>query len=74
MHDGIHLEQAGVPAVTICTDIFTETARATARTWGAADLPILYTPHPIDDLSPEQLEERAATMLDDLVAIVTGTT
>ena len=72
MHDGIHLEQAGIPAVTICTDIFMATSRAMASLWGAPDYPIIFTPHPISNLTRAQLRARATAMLDEIVSIVTG--
>ena len=31
MHDGIHLEKAGIPSATICTDRFTDTAIGMAK-------------------------------------------
>jgi hypothetical protein len=72
VHDGIHLEQAGIPAVTICTDIFMATSRAMASLWGAPDYPILFTPHPISNLTRTELRARATAMLDEIVRIVTG--
>lgn len=72
MHDGVHLEMAGLPAVTICTDIFAETSRATASTWGAEAYPVIYTEHPISHLTREQLRQRAEAMLPEVVAILTG--
>jgi len=73
VHDGIHLEKAGLPAITICTDIFTETSRAMASMWGAPDYPLLFTAHPISHLTRAQLRARAEAMLEPMVAILTGT-
>jgi hypothetical protein len=72
VHDGIHLELAGIPAVTICTDIFMAPSRAMARMWGAPAYPIIFTPHPISTLTRAQLRARAVAMLDEIVRIVTG--
>jgi hypothetical protein len=72
VHDGIHLEQAGLPAVTICTDIFMATSRAMASLWGAPEYPIIFTPHPISNLTRAELRVRAAAMLGQIVRIVTG--
>jgi hypothetical protein len=74
VHDGIHVEQAGIPAVTICTDIFAETARAMASMWGAPDYPIIFIYHPISHLTRAQLRARAEAMLEQIVAILTGHT
>ena len=74
MHDGIHLEKAGLPAVTICTDIFMETSRAMARLWGAPDYPLIFTRHPISQLTRDQLRERAEEMLEQMIRILTHNT
>ncbi len=71
MHDGIHLDKAGIPAVTICTDIFIETSRAMAQMWGAPDYPLIFTEHPISHLTREQLRQRAEEMMDQVVTILT---
>ena len=71
MHDGIHLEQAGVPSATICTDAFVETSEAMAAMWGAADYPVIFIEHPLEGLDKAQLRARAEAMLDRIVAIVT---
>ena len=71
MHDGIHLEQAGVPSATICTDAFVETSKAMAAMWGAADYPTIFTEHPIEGLEKAQLRSRAEAMLGRIVSIVT---
>ena len=68
----MHLEQAGIPAVTICTDIFVETSRAMASMWGAEDYPIIFTSHPIAHLTRDQLRQRAEEMLDQIIGILTG--
>lgn len=72
MHDGIQVEKAGIPAVTICTDIFRDTAYAMASMWGASEYPILFTAHPISHLTRPQLRLRAEAMLDQIVAILMG--
>lgn len=72
MHDGIHAEKAGVPSVTICTDIFEITARSMARMWGAPAYPITLTQHPIAELNREQLRARAEEMMPEIEAILLG--
>ena len=41
MHDGIHLDRAGIPAATICTDHFVATGQATATVWGVPNYPVI---------------------------------
>ena len=72
MHDGIHVDKAGTPTVTICTDAFTETSKAMAAMWGAPDYPVVITPHPIARLTKAQLEERCDRIIDQVVSILTG--
>ena len=72
MHDGIHVEQAGLPSATICTDRFIPTARGMAQMWGASDYPTIFTEHPIENLSREQLRQRAEGLAAEVVAVLTG--
>jgi hypothetical protein len=72
VHDGIHLEKAGVPAATVCTDRFENTARAMARMWGDADYPVIYTHHPIGGLDRAAVRRRAEGLLDRVVSVITG--
>jgi len=74
VHDGIHIEKAGTPAITICTDIFVETSQAMAAMWGAPAFPIIFTQHPISHLTTEQLRERVQEMIEQIEAILTGHT
>ena len=72
MHDGIHAEQAGLPSATICTDRFTQTAAAMAKMWGAPDYPTVFIPHPIENLTREQLRELVEGVAAQVVGILTG--
>jgi hypothetical protein len=57
--DGILFEKQGVPAVSIVTEGFVETGRAMAQAWGLPDYKFLSMPHPIANLTEEQLDQRA---------------
>jgi len=57
--DGILFEKNGVPSAAIVTDQFTETAKAMAETWGVPDYRFLVLPHPIANLSEQELDQRA---------------
>ena len=72
MHDGIHVEKAGVPSVTICTDSFVRTATSMAAMWGTPDYPTIFTKHPTAALDKSQLRARAEEMLPKIVSILTG--
>jgi hypothetical protein len=68
--DGIEMERRGIPAAVVCTDAFEITGRAMAKTVGADDYPFLLIPHPISNLSEEQIRRRAEEVVDDVVRLV----
>ncbi|MXZ92823.1 MAG: hypothetical protein F4W95_14285 [Chloroflexi bacterium] len=62
MHDGITLEQQGIPAATIITTVFANTARAYTRLMGVPDFPYLMCQHPITNAGADGLQERARAL------------
>ena len=70
MHDGIHLDRAGIPAATICTDHFVNTAQATATVWGVPEYPVIYMPHPMSKLSDEGIEAQAQILAAQVVEVL----
>ena len=72
MHDGVHVEKAGIPAAVICTDRFATTATAMAKMWGAPGFPVIYTAHPIGSLDRDAIKQRAGELIDEVVAVLTG--
>jgi hypothetical protein len=69
--DGLALEDAGIPAVVVCTDAFSVTADAMAALQGSPEYHYVRTQHPVAPLDAEQLRERAAAALPDIVAALT---
>ena len=70
MLDSIVFEQQGVPSASIVTHLFTVTGKAMARAWGVPDLKFLVMPHPIANLTPAQLDERAAEITPQVVRLL----
>ena len=70
MLDGILLEKAGVPAVSIVTTPFVPTGRAMANDWGVADYCFLDIPHPIANLSDAELERRADEVMGAVIDLL----
>jgi hypothetical protein len=70
VHDGIHLDRAGIPAATICTDHFVATAQATATVWGVPDYPVIYMPHPLSTRSEEELQAQAQQIARQAVQVL----
>ena len=63
MHDGITLEQQGLPTVTIITEVFVKTAQAYTRLMGVPAFPYLICPHPITNVDSVELEARARQLV-----------
>ncbi|MBX6355238.1 MAG: hypothetical protein IRZ05_05190 [Micromonosporaceae bacterium] len=70
MADGILLERAGVPAVSICTDAFTVPARAMAKAYGFPGFAFVTVPHPVASLTREQISQRAREVVPDVLRIL----
>jgi hypothetical protein len=69
--DGIVLERAGVPAVSICTDAFVIPAKAMADVLGHPEFQFVTIPHPIASLGEAEIETRVREIVDDVVRILT---
>ncbi len=72
MLDAILMEQAGVPAVAVVTDVFRETGAAMAASWGMAGYRFLSVPHPIANLGEKELDARAAMLVEPVVTLLGG--
>jgi hypothetical protein len=70
--DGVVFEAAGLPAAVIVTDSFRATADAMAELRGAPGYRYATTAHPVAVLTPDQVKQRAAAVLDDVVALLTS--
>jgi hypothetical protein len=70
--DGILFEKRGVPAASIVTDVFEATGRAMAEAWGVPDYKFLALPHPIANLTDEQLDRRAREIVPQVIDILLG--
>ncbi len=70
MHDGIHLDRAGIPAATICTDHFVATAQATAAVWGVPDYPVIYMPHPLSTSTDDEIQAEAQRIAAQAVRVL----
>lgn len=68
--DGVVLEAAGVPVAAIITDSFIPTADAMAALRGAPGYQYATTAHPVAVLTEDKVRERAAQVLDAVVALL----
>ena len=72
MLDGILLEKAGIPAVSIVTDPFRVTGEEMAKTWGVPEYHFLDMPHPIANLTDEALDKQADELMESVVSLLTS--
>lgn len=66
--DAIALENRGTPTAVIVTDVFEATARAMADLLGAEDFPFIVTPHPIANLTPDDIVERGDALAQPVIS------
>ena len=71
MHDSVRIENSGIPAVPVATDVFRSAARAQASALGRPDLEAVYVPHPIQDQLPSEIERRADAAVEAIVSRLT---
>jgi len=59
LHDLVHLERRGIPAVGIATAPFADEAIEQARRLGMPAARMAYIPHPVQLLTDDELDARA---------------
>ena len=70
MADGTIFEHEGIQAVSIVTSPFIKTADSMARRNGYPEYRYAVMPHPIGNLRPEQIRQRAEALLEDVLSIL----
>jgi hypothetical protein len=68
--DGIVLERAGIPAVSLCTDAFRITAEAMANQMGFPGYQYVALPHPIASRTEKEIDEMARDALPDVIKVL----
>ena len=59
-----------MPSASIITDVFIRTGDAMARAWGLKEFRFLNMPHPIANLTGEQLDQRAREIVPEVVRLL----
>jgi len=72
LHDLVHLERRGIPAVGIATAPFADEAIEQARRLGMPEARVVYIPHPVQLLTDAELTARADAAYPALLAALTG--
>lgn len=66
------MEKRGVPTSTVVTTAFLRHARLAAKNLKLDQLPLLVTPHPLNDLTTEQVRELAEAAYPIVIAQLVG--
>lgn len=68
--DGVLLERAGVPTVSICSDSFMMSGAAMAQVHGFPGFDFLTVDHPVASLDANEIRQRAEKAIPDVVRIL----
>ena len=72
MADGILLERAGIPAVSLCTDAFKITAEAMANQMGFPGYQYVAVPHPVASRTEKEIDEMARDALPSVIRVLSA--
>ena len=72
VHDTVEFEKRGIPATVILTGVFTNAAIHQFRTRGLEGHPFVELPHPISNLTPEQMREVTLRYVDEVARYLTS--
>ncbi len=70
MHDIADLERRGIPGVFVASAEFVEAAIAQARSLGFPGVRRVFTPHPIQDRTDDEMRAYAEAAFAEIVAAV----
>ena len=71
MHDSIWFEINGKPTAVIATDVFVDAAEVQSKALGMPDAPRVFVPHPIQDATNAEIEAKADSVVDQVIAALT---
>ena len=72
VHDAVEFEKRGIPATVILTQIFKNAAVHQFKSRGMEGHPMIELPHPIANLSYEQMHALTLRYVDQLVRQLTN--
>lgn len=71
MHDIVDLESRGVPGVFVASAEFVQAAISQSTSLGFPTVARVFTPHPIQDRTDDEMRAYADQAYDDIVAAIT---
>jgi len=72
VHDIVDLERRGIPGVFVASAEFVEAAIAQSGALGFPDVARVFTPHPVQDRTDEEMRTYADSAYDAIVASITA--
>jgi hypothetical protein len=72
VHDIVDLESRGVPAVFVASAQFVDAAIAQSKSLGFPTVARVFTPHPIQDRTDDELIAYADEAFDEIIAALTA--
>ena len=72
VHDTVEFEKRGIPATVFITQVFKNAAVSQFRNAGMEGHSFIELPHPISNLTPEQMREVTLRYVDDMVRQLTA--
>jgi hypothetical protein len=72
VHDIVDLETRGVPGVFVASAQFVEAAVAQSQALGFPTVARVFTPHPIQDRTDDEMIAYADVAIDEIVAAITA--
>ena len=71
VHDTVEFEKRGIPATVVLTSVFTNAAVHSFRTKGLEGHPFVELPHPISNLTADQMRALTLRYVDELAGYLT---
>lgn len=72
MHDIVDLERRGIPSMFVASGEFVTAAESQSASLGFPTVARVFTPHPIQDRTDEEMRAYADDVFADIVATVTA--
>ncbi len=72
MHDIVDLEARGLPGVFVASAQFVDAAAAQSQALGFPTVARVFTPHPIQDRTDDEMIAYADAAIDEIVAAITA--
>ena len=72
VHDTVEFERRGIPATLFLTQIFRNSAVTQFRNKGMEGHPYIELPHPVSNLTPDEMRALTARFVPDMVRHLTA--